>query len=104
MGDASSLNPAFLKDVFVLVVVLAGVVASLAAVLKRRHIEPQPLRTKEDAEYVELKRYERDRTEVWARIRILEEDAKRDRENIMAEITIVPDRVVELLRKTKGLL
>jgi hypothetical protein len=43
MGDASSLNPAFLKDVFVLLVVLVGAGAAVVSMLRRPASVPQPL-------------------------------------------------------------
>ena len=111
MGDASSINPALLKDLLVLAVVLAGVGASLVAIARRfrtdhetRAIHPQPLRITEDQRHVDEERYVRDRAEIMARIDHLERTMKRDREALMDEIGAVPHRVIALLKDTKGLL
>jgi hypothetical protein len=111
MGDASSINPALLKDLFVLAVVLAGVGASLVAIMRRfrsdhepRAIHPQPLRISADQRHIDEERYVRDRAEIVARIDHLERTMKRDREALMEEIAAVPHRVIALLKDTKGLL
>ena len=111
MGDAASINPALLKELFVLAVVLAGVGASLVVIVRRlradhepRAIHPQPLRISTDQRHVDEERYVRDRAEIMARIDHLERTMKRDREVLMEEIAAVPHRVIALLKDTKGLL
>lgn len=111
MGDASSINPIFLKDLVVVLVVLAGMAGSITAMFKlfkkggeAREIAPQPLRIIHDRRGVDEERYQRDRAEIMVRIEHIEKVMKEDREALVAEIAAVPHRVIALLKDTKGLL
>lgn len=123
MSDAANINPVFLKDLIIVVAVLAGVAASVltawrASGAQKRVIMDQPLRT----EAVERPLTRDAVGRLHRRVDVLEEDVKGIRSKMEADkleiiksgedrasdlhrrMDALPARVIALLRDTKGLL